>query len=223
VSLLLKGALIEYGTDFLGPLPNVVVFQFNPEQVTRTIEVPERPAGSGSRETSQAGEVPLERLDLTAKFSAADMLANDNVLARISGIGSYLAALELMANSKAAAGGLLGAAIDAIGDLLGGGGAADPTQPIPREAYPRLIFIWGLTRVLPVMVTSMKITETHFDFLLNPIEAEVEIGLTVVRPDPCAKDLVAEGASIYTATAKEALAVANLANVAGEIADLVSF
>ena len=73
------------------------------------------------------------------------------------------------------------------------------------------------------MVTSMKITETQFDFLLNPIEAEVAIGLTVIRPDPCAKDLVAEGASIYTATAKEALAVANLANVAGEIADLVSF
>jgi hypothetical protein len=222
MSLLLKGALIEYGSDFLGPLPNVVVFQFNPLQVTRTIEVPPRPTGAGSRETSQAGEVPLEKLDLTASFSAADMLASNNVLARATGIASYLAALELMANAKAAEGGLLGAAIDAIGSLLGGG-AADATQPIPREAYPRLIFIWGLTRVLPVMVTSMKITETQFDFLLNPIEAEVELGLTVIRPDPCAKDLVAEGASIYTATAKEALAVSNLANVAGEIADLVSF
>jgi hypothetical protein len=222
VSLLLRGALIEYGPDFLGPLPNVVVFQFNPEEVTRTIEVPERPTGAGSRETSQAGEVPIERLELTAKFSAADMLAANNPLARATGIASYLAALELMANAKAAAGGLIGAAIDAVGDLLGGKGG-DATQPIPREAYPRLIFIWGLTRVLPVMVTAMSITETHFDFLLNPIEAEVRIGLTVIRPDPCAKDLIAEGASIYTATAKEALAVANLANVAGEIADLVSF
>jgi hypothetical protein len=221
VSLLLKGALFEYSENFLGPLPNVVVFQFNPEEVTRTIEVPERPTGSGSRETSQAGEVPIERLELTAKFSAADMLAANNPLARATGIASYLAALELMANAKAAAGGLIGAAIDAVGDLLGGGG--DATQPIPREAYPRLIFIWGLTRVLPVMVTAMSITETHFDFLLNPIEAEVQIGLTVIRPDPCAKDLIAEGASIYTATAKEALAVANLANVAGEIADLVTF
>jgi hypothetical protein len=222
MSVLLKGALIEYGSDFLGPLPNVVVFQFNLLRVTRTLEVPPRPTGAGSRETSQAGDVPIEKLDLTASFSAADMLASNNVLARATGIASYLAALELMANAKAAEGGLLGAAIDAIGSLLGGG-AADATQPIPREAYPRLIFIWGLTRVLPVMVTSMKITETQFDFLLNPIEAEVEIGLTVIRPDPCAKDLVAEGASIYTATAKEALAVANLANVAGEIADLVSF
>ena len=219
MSLLLKGALIEYGSNFLGPLPNVVVFQFNPEQVTRTIEVPERPTGAGSRETSQAGEVPVERMDLTAKFSAADMLAANNPIARASGIASYLAALELMANAKAAAGGLLGAAIDAIGSALGGGG--DATQPIPREAYPRLIFIWGLTRVLPVMVTSMTITETHFDFLLNPIEAEVQIGLTVIRPDPCAKDLIAEGASIYSATAKEALAATNLANVAGEIADMI--
>ena len=198
------------------------MFQFNPEEVTRTIEVPERPTGSGSRETTQAGEVPIERLELTAKFSAADMLAANNPLARATGIASYLAALELMANAKAAAGGLIGAAIDAVGDLLGGGDG-DATQPIPREAYPRLIFIWGLTRVLPVMVTAMSITETHFDFLLNPIEAEVQIGLTVIRPDPCAKDLIAEGASIYTATAKEALAVANLANVAGEIADLVTF
>jgi hypothetical protein len=222
VSLLLKGALIEYGTDFLGPLPNVVVFQFNPEQVTRTIEVPERPSGSGSRETSQAGEVPVERLDLTASFSAADMLAANNRLARASGIASYLAALELMANAKAAAGGLIGAAIDAVAAALGGGDG-DATQPIPREAYPRLLFVWGLTRVLPVMVTSMKITETHFDFLLNPVEAEVQIGLTVIRPDPCVPDRIAEGASVYSATAKEALATANIANVAGEIADLVAF
>ena len=223
MSLLLKGALVEYGSNFLGPLPNVVVFQFNPEQVTRTIEVPERPAGAGSRETSQAGEVPLEKLDLTAKFSAADMLAVNHPLARASGIASYLAALELMANAKAAKGGLLGKAIDAIGAALGGGGAADATQPIPREAYPRLLFIWGLVRVVPVMVHAMRITETQFDFLLNPTEAQVEIGLTVVRPDPCAQDAVAEGASVYTATVKETLAVANLANVAGEIVDLVSF
>ena len=71
MTFLLKGALIEYGSDFLGPLPNVVVFQFNPEQVTRTLEIPPRPTGAAGRETSQAGEVPLEKLDLTAKFSAA--------------------------------------------------------------------------------------------------------------------------------------------------------
>lgn len=220
---LLKGALIEYGSDFLGPLPNVVIFQFNPSQVSRTLEIPARPAGAASRETSQAGEIPVEKLSMTAKFSAADLLAVKDPLARVSGIGAYLAALELMANPKAAEGGLLGAALDAVGDALFGGGDEGATLPIPRESYPKLILIWGLTRVLPVMVTSMSITETHFDFLLNPIEAEVQMGLTVIKPDPCSDDPIAEGASIYTATAKEALAAANLINVAREVVDLIPF
>lgn len=222
MAVLLKGALIEYGSDFLGPLPNVVVFQFNPERVTRTLEIPQRPAGAASRETSQAGEIPVERLSLTAKFSASDLLASNDPLARASGVGTYLAALELMANPKAAEGGLLGAAIDAIGDALGGGGD-DATQPIPRESYPKLIFLWGVTRVLPVMLTSMSITETHFDFLLNPVEAEVEIGLTVIKPDPCSDDPIAQGASVYTATAKEVLAAANLVNAGREVVDLITF
>jgi hypothetical protein len=30
---LLQGALIEYGSDCLGPIPKVVTFQFNPESL----------------------------------------------------------------------------------------------------------------------------------------------------------------------------------------------
>ena len=218
---LLKGALIEYGSDFLGPLPNVLIFQFNPERVTRTLEIPPRPTGAGNRETSQAGEIPLEKMDLTAKFSAADLLAENNVLARASGVGPQLAALEMMVHPKSAAGGLVSAAIDAVGDAVFGGDGA--TQPIPRENFPKLIFIWGLTRVLPVIIHSMVITETHHDFLLNPIEAEVQLGLTAITPDPCGNDMVAEGAITYTNIAKEALAASNLANTVGEVADLIPF
>ena len=46
---LLKGALIEYGSDFLGPIPNVVIFQFNPESMTRNIQIPPRPTGASRR------------------------------------------------------------------------------------------------------------------------------------------------------------------------------
>lgn len=223
MAFLLKGALIEYGSDFMGPLPNVLIFQFNPEQVTRTLQIPPRPTGASSRETNQAGEIPTEEISLTAKFSAADLLGEDDPLARASGIGPYLAALEMMVHPKTTLSGLLEAGIDAIGGMLGAGGDAAPTQPIPREAYPRLIFIWGLTRVVPVIVNSMVITETHFDFLLNPIVAEVQLGLTVITPDPCANDPVAEGASSYTAIAREALAISNLANTAKEVVDLIPF
>ena len=51
---LLRGALIEYGTDLIGPIPNVVIFQFNPESLTRSLKVPERPTGATARERTQA-------------------------------------------------------------------------------------------------------------------------------------------------------------------------
>jgi len=47
---LMRGAMIEYGSDFLGPLPNVVIFQFNPESLTRTIQIPARPSGAAAPE-----------------------------------------------------------------------------------------------------------------------------------------------------------------------------
>ena len=45
MAYLLKGALIEYGTDLIGPIPNVVIFQFNPESLTRSMKIPPRPTG----------------------------------------------------------------------------------------------------------------------------------------------------------------------------------
>jgi hypothetical protein len=91
---LLKGALIEYGEDFMGPIPNVVLFQFNPESLSRTLQIPSRPTGAASRETSQAGEIPMESISLTAHFSAAQGLNDNHPLAHLFGIDHQLAALE---------------------------------------------------------------------------------------------------------------------------------
>ena len=88
---LLRGALIEYGSDFFGPIPNVVIFQFNPEILTREIQIPQRPTGVRSRETTQVGEAPVEKISLTAQFSAADQLIENDPSARMVGIGPRLA------------------------------------------------------------------------------------------------------------------------------------
>ena len=53
---LLRGALIEYGAGLIGPIPNVVIFQFNPESLSRSLQIPQRPTGATQRETTQAGE-----------------------------------------------------------------------------------------------------------------------------------------------------------------------
>lgn len=221
---LLRGALIEYGTDLIGPIPNIVIFQFNPESLTRSLRIPPRPSGATARERTQAGEKTLESISLKAHFSAADLLNDDKVLARLFGVGPQLAALEKMVQPSSKIAGLLGAAIDAIGDALGGGGADEaPTQPIPREKFPKTIFIWGPLRVLPVTIDSMRIAELEYDFVLNPLRAEVDIDLTVNAVDSCSDDWLAKGALEYTTIAKEAQAIANLANTAEQIVELIPF
>lgn len=222
MSLLLRGALIEYGTDLIGPIPNVVIFQFNPESLARSFVVPARPNAANDREQSQSGETVFEKISLKAHFSAADALDEDKVLARTFGIGPQLAALEKMVIPGGEIAGLVGAAIDAIGDALGlGGGEEPPTQPIPRQAFPRILFIWGLTRIHPVKIDAMKINELEYDAFLNPVRAEVELELSVIKVDSCSEDWLAKGAQEFTELAKEAQAIANLANTAEQIVELI--
>jgi hypothetical protein len=218
---LLRGALIEYGTSLIGPIPNVVIFQFNPESLSRTLQIPPRPTGATQREVTQAGEKTFEKISFKAHFSAANMLDEGKVLAELFGIGPQLAALEKMVLPSSKIAGLIGAAIDAIGDAIGGGGSDPPAQPIPREAYPRILFIWGLTRVLPVTIDSMRIAELEYDSILNPLRAEVDISLSVIAVDDCSDDVLAKGALEYSTIAKEAQAIANLANTAEQIVDLI--
>jgi hypothetical protein len=224
MAYLLRGALIEYGTDLIGPIPNIVIFQFNPESLTRSLRVPPRPTGPTQRENTQAGDRTTETISFKAHFSAADQLKDDKFLARTFGIGPQLAALEKMVNPSSKIAGLVGAALDAIGDALGLGGGADaPTLPVPREKYPKIIFIWGLTRVLPVTMDSLRISEVEYDPLLNPIRAEVDLELTVNTVDSCSDDWLAKGALEYSTIAKEAQAIANLANTAEQIVELIPF
>ena len=102
----MRGALVEYTGKVLGPLPNIVVFQFNPEQLSRTLNFVQRAsaasvqAGARASEPRQAAAPPNETFSLTAHFSVADELGAGgprSALARLSGVGPRLAALERMA------------------------------------------------------------------------------------------------------------------------------
>lgn len=230
MSGMLRGAFVEYESNFLGPLPNVVVFQFNPEQLVRTVNIPSRGDTSGSRsrtrERRKTQAPPLESFTVTAHFSAADDLGKGGAAAaipRVFGIGPQIAALEKMVYPTNILGGLLGDAIDAIGDALGGGDDDAPERPVPPEQLPRILFIWGLTRVLPVSIKSMSITEQRFDFLLNPVQAQVEIGLEVLSDLSRGSDDIGEGALTYTQTVKEAQAAVNLVKAVELVADVIPF
>lgn len=227
----MRGALVEYSGQFLGPVPNLVIFQFNPETIDRTITIPGATAAANNsaanrpkRESATTEAPAVESFSITAKFSAADDLGSGgavSIVPRLFGVGPQLAALEKMVYPPTTPGGLIGAAIDAIGSALSGGrAAAAPTRPVPPQRVPRILFIWGPTRVLPVRITSMTINEKQYDALLNPVEAEVVIGLTVLST-PSPSDAVASGAWKYTQMVKDTQATLNLAKVIEFAVDLV--
>lgn len=230
MAFLLRGALIEYSGDFLGPIPNLVVFQFNPEQLARTINIsqPRPPSPRESalpREPAQTGVPPTETFTVTAHFSAADDLGKGGAVSaipRVFGIGPQLAALEKMVYPAGPLTGLIGQALDAIGDALGGGGG-DPARPIPRESVPRILFIWGLTRVLPVRIQTLTITEQKFDAFLNPVQAEVQIGLAINNLSTNSTDEIGRGALTYSQVAKDAQSILNLVKAVELAVDIIPF
>jgi hypothetical protein len=48
---------------------------------------------------------------------------------------------------------------------------------------PLVLFVWSTSRIVPVKVTDLGITEEAFDPALNPIRAKVSLGLRVLSVD----------------------------------------
>jgi hypothetical protein len=163
---LLKGALI--GVDPLNPLSSVVVFQYNPDTMTRRLE-PRAVSAEGDRgEAFRLTGAPKETITLSIEIDATDQLEQANPIAVATGIYPTLAALEVMLYPKSAV-----VIANTILTLIG------TIEVIPVEA-PMTLFVFGPQRVLPVRLTSLSITEEAHDQLLNPIRAKVELSLTVL-------------------------------------------
>jgi hypothetical protein len=218
----LRGALVELIPTALIPIPNVIIFQYNPETMTHTWTQPESPKQGTSQSNGNPlaiGGTPGETFSFTIAMDAGDTIADGLAtapLAELSGIYSRLAALEMLLYPAQAAGGaLLGTVTAGIASALGGGSGAKAT--VPASTMPTVLFIWGAGRIVPVRVTSLTIVEKLYDALLNPTHAEAQLGLRVLTPDELAADTdalagVANAAYTYSMDLRQALAIANLAN-----------
>ena len=161
---LLKGAII--GIEAVRAAPSVVVFQYNPDTLTRTL-TPNSGAGESAGPLRLLGP-PQESIKLSIEVDAADQIPPGDALPDDNGVLPQLSALEMLLYPKS---GLVIA-----NEVLAHAGVI---EVIPAAA-PVTLFVWGLKRILPVRITEFSITEDAFNPRLNPVRAKVDLGLQVL-------------------------------------------
>jgi len=198
---LLKGALIQFSAPMLIPIPNIIVFQYNPETMTRTL-TPWSPtqhrltynADGTVKEDTLSGEQlnqlsqpfdPQEAFSLNLELDAADALEepSSHPIAVVAGVADRVSAMEMLCYppGPGAIGGLLNVSVNVS---IGSGGISASVgsagDVVPRRDVPIVLFFWGPGRVVPVRITSFSVQEQQYSPLLYPIRATVTIGLKVL-------------------------------------------
>ncbi|MFY1825774.1 hypothetical protein ACN47A_07665 [Myxococcus fulvus] len=161
-----RGAIV--GLDPFNPVASLVVFQYNPDTMTRTLTPQMSGEGGDRTEALRLKGAPVENIRVEVEIDATDQLAQGDALAGGVGIYPQLSALEMLVYPKTAQV-ILNAVLMQVGTL----------EVVPATA-PLTLFVWGPKRVLPVKLTEFTITEEAFDPNLNPIRAKVSLGLRVL-------------------------------------------
>lgn len=165
----LRGAIVA--VDPMSPLSRIVVFQYNPDSVTRTLRPRAPSGGTGGGQATDAHRIwgaPQETIAMTVELDATDELETGDPMATSLGVIPQLSAMEMLLYPSAAQ------VIINTGLLLAG-----TIEVLPPES-PLTVLVWGPGRAVPVTVESMTITEQAFDTALCPIRASVELGVRVL-------------------------------------------
>jgi hypothetical protein len=162
----ISGAIV--GIDPTDPKPLVIIFQYNPDSLSRTLQ-PQMGAEGGDRtEALRLKGAPVETIKVDVELNAADQLDRDDRTARELGLYPVLSALEMLVYPRAQR-------VITNTQLL----ALGTIEILPPVA-PLTVFVWGPKRALPVKLTEFSITEEAHDLSLNPIRAKVSLGLRVL-------------------------------------------
>ncbi|WP_426993406.1 hypothetical protein [Methylomonas sp. CM2] len=165
---LIKGGvvLIDPGS---GAVRRIIALQYNPDTITRSLQVQGIGADSGDRsEALRLKGPPVETIKLDAEIDAAEQLEIADGLATQVGLHPQLAALELIVYPSSAQ-------LQSANSLA----RAGTLEIAPAEAA-LMLFIWSKQRIVPVRLTEFSITEEAFDAALNPIRAKLSLGLRVL-------------------------------------------
>lgn len=181
-TVLQKGALVTLLAPHYQQIETSIAFQYNPESLNRTISANlayvERNRGRRDRAATRGAPsneilllkgAPREEISLSIVIDGIAQLHEGDKTVLEQGIYPQLSALELLLYPKS----------DVIKNS--NQNAQQGVLEISPIAAPVTLLVWGENRVLPVRLTSFSINETYHDDRLNPIRADVSMGLQVLN------------------------------------------
>jgi hypothetical protein len=207
----LRGAIVAVSAA--RPLSRVVPFQYNPDEVSRTIQPRQESGGGQSPGGGSAKPVagaPSETVSLTAEIDASEQLAANDPVAATLGILPQLSVLEMLLHPDSTTV-FARAAMMALGTV----------EIVPVEK-PLAVLVWGPTRIVPIKLTNLQITEQAYSPTLQPVRASAQIAASVLTYDDLPVGDIGYGLSVAHLVAKEIQAATGAGvGAATAIADLV--
>ena len=150
----------------------MVALQYNPDTLTRTLQVQGIANEPGDRlEALRLKGPPIETIKLDAELDATDQLEHPDGAGKTAsqyGLFPALAALETLVYPPLAQ--LKQNNVDATHGTM---------EILPLE-LPLTLFVWSKNRIVPVRLTEMTVTEEAFDSMLNPTRAKVSLSMRVL-------------------------------------------
>jgi len=232
---LLKGAFIRLDETGIGPVPQIIVFQYNPETLSRKFKPYEKPVDKEGNKPDPAAQAapyfPEEEMDVVVELDATDDLEDPltHPVAMLAGVADRIAALEMLIY-PAGETGLLSSAVASLAGALGLGGSASVPE---RTEAPVVLLAWGPGMIVPVKITSFAVEEQAFNPALYPIRAKVTVGVKVLTEDYFASraegrqlspaEEMARSAFKYTLKQKKVLAAASIGSNVEEILSMLPF
>jgi hypothetical protein len=206
---LLKGGIVTLDPN-TGIPRGLISLQYNPDTLTRKLQ-PQAVADQPDRtEILRLKGPPIETISVIAEIDATDQLAASDPIALDLGIQPQLSALELLVYPSSIDL-ILNEALTLLGTI----------EILPME-QPLAVFVWNATRITPVRITSIDITEEAFDTNLNPIRAKVTLDMRVLNVNDTGFLNPAGVLYMVYQVQKEALALVNLVQTATNLSGTVS-
>ena len=191
-----KGGLVLLDPD-TGALQRLIALQYNPDTLTRTLQIQSVATESHNRsEPLRLKGPPIETIKVDAELDATDQLEfpDRNADAVAVGLLPQLAALETIIYPSSAT-------------LLANHALAQQgTLEIAPMESALTLFVWSSSRIVPVRLTEFSVTEEAFDTNLHPIRAKVSLGMRVLSVDDFSWSDRGSGLYLVYQQQKEALA-----------------